>query len=98
MVHRKCWSNDDFLFDFDEIEIRLPFYRSFSTIWNIFGGLYTHAFYSWVWVRGNLESSVSENQKLYHHNPNIKPEFNKEKMKAKTNCNLKVLLGLIIST
>ena len=31
----------------DETEIRLPFYGSFSTFWNIFGGLYTQVFYSW---------------------------------------------------
>ena len=29
----------NFLYDSDEIEIRLPFYRSFSKFWNIFGGL-----------------------------------------------------------
>ena len=36
-------------YDSDEIELRLPFYRSFSTFWNIFGGLCTHVFYSSTW-------------------------------------------------
>ena len=29
----------NFLYDSDQIEIRLPFYRSFSKFWYIFGGL-----------------------------------------------------------
>ena len=29
----------NFLHDSNEIEIRFPFYRSFSKFWNIFGGL-----------------------------------------------------------
>ena len=45
-IFRKLWTmykeNADqkmnFLHDSDEIEIRLPFYRSFSKFWNIFGG------------------------------------------------------------
>ena len=43
----------------DETEIRLPFYRSFSRFWNIFNGRCTQVFYSWVWVRGDGNSSVS---------------------------------------
>ena len=43
-----------------ETEIRLPFYTSFSTFWNKFGGLYAQFFYSWAWVRGDV---------------NIKPEI-----------------------
>ena len=39
----------------DETEMRLPFYRSFSTFWNIFGGLHIQVFYSWAWVRSNLK-------------------------------------------
>ena len=39
-------------YDTDETEIRLPFYRSFSTFWNI-------QLYSWALVRGDLKSSVS---------------------------------------
>ena len=35
--------------DFDEIEITIPFYRPFSTFWNIFGGLCTQVFYSSTW-------------------------------------------------
>ena len=35
----------NFLYGCDEIEIRLSFYRSFSTIWNIFGGLCTQVFF-----------------------------------------------------
>ena len=35
-----------FFYDSDEIEIRLPFYRSFSTFGNIFGIIYTEVFYS----------------------------------------------------
>ena len=42
----------------DETEIRLPFYRSFSTFWNIFGGLCTQVFYSWAWVRSDVKSFV----------------------------------------
>ena len=42
----------------DETEIRLPFYRSFSTFQNIFGGLCTQAFYLWAWVRGDVNSFV----------------------------------------
>ena len=34
----------NFLYDSDEIEIRLSFYRSFSAFWNIFGGLCTQVF------------------------------------------------------
>ena len=30
----------NFLYDFGEIEIRLPFYKFFSKFWNISGGLY----------------------------------------------------------
>ena len=45
--------------DFNEIETRLPFNRSFSTFWNIFGSLWTHVFYSSAWVRGDLKSFVS---------------------------------------
>ena len=29
----------NFLHEFDEIEIRLPFYRSFSKFYNIYGGI-----------------------------------------------------------
>ena len=29
----------NFVYDSDEIEIRLPFYRSFPKFWNIFGAL-----------------------------------------------------------
>ena len=32
------------LYDSDEIEISLSFYRSFSAFWNIFGGLCTQVF------------------------------------------------------
>ena len=32
-----------------EIEIRLSFYRSFSTFWNIFGGLRTQVFFLLAW-------------------------------------------------
>ena len=32
--------------DSNEIKITLPFYRSSSTFWNIFGGLATKVFYS----------------------------------------------------
>ena len=37
-------------YDSDETEIRLSFYRAFSTFWNIFGDLCTQVFYSWTWV------------------------------------------------
>ena len=43
----------------DETEIRFHFYRSFSTFWNISGGLYTQVFHSWAWVRSDIKSSVS---------------------------------------
>ena len=32
--------------DTDETEIRIPFYRSLSAFWNIFGGLCTQVFCS----------------------------------------------------
>ena len=42
------------------MKLRLDFlYRSFSTVWNLLGGLYTHVFYSWAWVRGDSKSSVA---------------------------------------
>ena len=44
-------------YDSDESEIRLPFHRSLSTFWNIFSGLCTQVFYSWVWVKGDVKSS-----------------------------------------
>ena len=43
----------------NEIEIRIPFYRSFSTFWNMFYGLCTQVFYSWAWVRRDLKSSMT---------------------------------------
>ena len=42
----------------DETEIRLPFYRSFSTLKNVFGSLCTQYFYSWSWVRGDVKSFI----------------------------------------
>ena len=36
------------IYDSDEVEFRLVFYRSFSTFWNILVGLCTQAFYSLV--------------------------------------------------
>ena len=45
--------------DSDEIEIKLPFYKSFLTFWNIFGGLCTQIFYSQAPARVDLESSVT---------------------------------------
>ena len=63
----KCWSKDEFfIYDSDKNDIRLPFCRSFSTFWNLFGSLYTEVLYSWAWVRSDAQSSV--------HNPNIKQE------------------------
>ena len=38
ITYRKCWSKDEFFNGSDETDIRLPFHRSFSTFWNIFGG------------------------------------------------------------
>ena len=35
-----------FFYDSDEIEIRLPFYRSSSTFGNILGSIYTQVFFS----------------------------------------------------
>ena len=55
----------------DEIKIRLPFYRSFSTFWNVFGGLCTQVFYSWLWVRSDskvicvVKSKVIQPQREY---------------------------------
>ena len=47
-------------YDSDEIEIRLPFYRSFSTFRNIFGGLCTQVTYLHCYeVRGDFKSFVS---------------------------------------
>ena len=41
----------------DKAEISLPFYRYFSTLRNIFGGLCPHVFL----VRGDIKSSVLRN-------------------------------------
>ena len=65
--------------DFYETDIRLPFYRSFSTFQNIFDDLYTQVFYSWAWVRrGYIKSHLcceikSQNQNLYktRNSPNL---------------------------
>ena len=47
-----------FVYHSDEIEIRLPFYRSFTLFWNIFDGLCTQDFYSSAWeIRGDLKLS-----------------------------------------
>ena len=46
-------------YESDGTEIRLPFYRFFSTFWNRFAGLCTQVFYSWGWVRGDVKSSVT---------------------------------------
>ena len=48
-----------FFDDSDEIKIKLQFYRSFSTFWNLFGGLCAQVFCSWECVRGDLKSSVT---------------------------------------
>ena len=42
----------------DKAEISLPFYRYFSTLRNIFGGLCPHVFL----VRGDIKSSVLRNE------------------------------------
>ena len=42
----------------DKTEIRLPFYRSFSTFSDVFGGVCTQVFYSWSWVRGDVKSFI----------------------------------------
>ena len=39
--------------DSEEIEIRHPFYRSFKTFWNSFGGLWT--LINYLWIRGDLK-------------------------------------------
>ena len=81
---RKVWTiyieNVDqkmnFLYGSDEIEIRLSFYRSLSTFWNIYGGLCTQVFFFIsMRVRNGSKSFVSKNQKSYNHKPNIKPEI-----------------------
>ena len=44
-VYTKCRS----IFDVSQgIEINLPFYRPFSTFWNVSGGLCTKSFYLWI--------------------------------------------------
>ena len=48
-----------FLYDSDKIKIRLPFYRSFSTFWNIIGGLCTQVFMHRHGVRSEWNSFVS---------------------------------------
>ena len=39
----------NFLYDSDETEIRLPFYKSVSTFWNQLGGFSSQDFYSSAW-------------------------------------------------
>ena len=47
-------------YDSDEIEIRLPFYRSFLTSWNMFSGLCTQDFFHrHTGEGGDLKSFVS---------------------------------------
>ena len=48
----------------DESEIRLPFYRSFTTFWIAFSGLCTQVFYSWAQVRGDVKSSCVRKLKV----------------------------------
>ena len=63
---RKVWTtyieNVDqkmnFLYGSDETEIRLSLYRSFSTFWNIFGGLCTQVFFHQHGVRSDWKSFV----------------------------------------
>ena len=52
LIKRRIFYNSD------GTKIRLSFYRSFSTFWNIFGGLCTQAFYSWASVRGDVKSAA----------------------------------------
>ena len=42
----KRWKIFDHL---EEIEVRLPFCRSFTTVWNLPGGLCTGIIYLWIW-------------------------------------------------
>ena len=58
---------------FDEIEIRLPFYRSFSPFWHIFGDL---CIFSSPWGKRWLEFiGVVKSKVIQNYNPNIKPEI-----------------------
>ena len=57
IIFRKAWTiyienigqKMSFLSYSDETEITFPFYRSFSTFWNIFRGLCSQVFYSSAW-------------------------------------------------
>ena len=62
----------NFLYDSDEIEIRLPFYRSFSTFWIIFGGLCTQIFYSSAWGKKRLEVICVLKSKVIQKQPKYK--------------------------
>ena len=95
-------------YDSHEIEIRLPFYRSFSTFCNVFGSLCTQVFHSFAWGKRWLEVICVVKSKVIQPQAKYKTRnvqiFNKEKiaqrhsLKSKINCNFKVLLGLIINT
>ena len=58
-------------YESDDFEIRLPFYISFSTFWNIFGGLCTQVFHlsacgkRWLEVICVIESKVIQPQPKY---------------------------------
>ena len=58
-------------YESDDFEIRLPFYISFSTFWNIFGGLCTQVFYlsacgkRWLEVICVIESKFIQPQPKY---------------------------------
>ena len=62
-------------YDSDESEIRLPFYSSFSTFWNIFGSLCTHVFCSKAWLKRGDVRSCAVKLKVIQNNPNVKPEI-----------------------
>ena len=63
-------------YESDEIEIRLRFYGSFSTFWNMYLVVFALKFFIHLHrVRGDLKSLCCKiKSHICNHNPNIKPE------------------------
>ena len=92
----------------DEIEIKFPFYKSFSTFWNVFSGLCTQIFYSLGWDKRWLEVNFVAKSKAIQPQPKYKTRNFQNLIrnrllrdihwKKKTNWNFKALLAFIVNT
>ena len=64
--------NRGICYDSDEIEIRLPFFSSFSIFWDILGGLCTQVFYSSEWSKRWVEVIYVVKSKAMQPQPKYK--------------------------